>query len=190
MNLRGYICPMRLLSIFIFKLTGWKTAVNSSPEINRCVLIAAPHTSNWDFVYARAALYILRVKVRFLIKDDYFVFPLNYILKAMGAIPVDRSKAKGNKVQALIDIFDRNKEMVTMIPAEGTRSLVKEFRKGFYHVANGAKVPIALGYLDYKKKIAGIGPLFYPTGDIDKDLQEIYAFYRTINARHPKNAMP
>ena len=181
---------MRLLSIIIFKLTGWKTAVNLSPEVKRCVLIAAPHTSNWDFVFARAALYILRIKVKFLIKDDYFFFPLNHILKSMGAIPVDRSKAKGNKVQVLIDLFNQNKELVTMIPAEGTRSLVKEFRKGFYHVANGAQVPIALGYLDYKKKIAGIGPLFYPTGNIESDLQEIYAFYRTIHARHPHNAMP
>ncbi|MDB9775881.1 1-acyl-sn-glycerol-3-phosphate acyltransferase [Vicingaceae bacterium] len=180
---------MRLLSVLIFKITGWKTAVNDSLEIKRCVLIAAPHTSNWDFMYARAALYILRIKVKFLIKDDYFFFPLNYILKAMGAIPVDRSKAKGNKVESLIDLFNTNEELVTMIPAEGTRSLVKEFRKGFYHVANGAKVPIALGYLDYKKKIAGVGPLFYPTGDIDQDLQEIYAFYRTITAKHPKDAM-
>jgi 1-acyl-sn-glycerol-3-phosphate acyltransferase len=181
---------MRLLSKFIFWITGWKTAVKDSPEVKRCVLIAAPHTSNWDFLYARCALYILRIKVKFLIKNDYFFFPLGGILRAMGAIPVDRSKAKGNKVQALIDLFDQHKELVTMIPAEGTRSLVKEFRKGFYHVANGAKVPIALGYLDYKKKIAGIGPLFYPTGDIEKDLQKIYAFYRTINARYPENAMP
>jgi 1-acyl-sn-glycerol-3-phosphate acyltransferase len=181
---------MRLLSKFIFWITGWKTAVNDSPEVKRCVLIAAPHTSNWDFLYARCALYILRVNVKFLIKDDYFFFPLGSILKSMGAVPVDRSKMKGNIVQTLIDSFEENKELVAMIPAEGTRSLVKEFRKGFYHVAEGAKVPIALGYLDYKKKIAGIGPLFYPTGDMGKDLQEIYSFYRTINAKHPKNAMP
>lgn len=181
---------MRMISKFIFWITGWKTAVNESPEIKRCVLIAAPHTSNWDFLYARCALYILDVKLKFLIKDDYFFFPLGAILKAMGAVPIDRSKKKGKKVQFLIELFEKNKEMVSMIPAEGTRSLVKEFRKGFYFVAEGAKVPIALGYLDYKKKIAGIGPLFYPTGDIDKDLEEIYAFYRTIHAKHPENAMP
>ncbi len=178
---------MKWLCRFYLKLIGWKTGSSLDPSVKKCVVVAAPHTSNWDYPIALATLYASGVKVRFLAKDSLFKFPLGILMRATGGMPVDRSK-HNNLVDALVSIFQKHDELILMIAVEGTRSYVKEWKSGFYHTAVGAGVPIAMGYLDYGKKIAGFGDLFYPTGDYQKDLSEIQNFYRQFTARHPEKS--
>ncbi|WP_299821882.1 1-acyl-sn-glycerol-3-phosphate acyltransferase [uncultured Pontibacter sp.] len=177
------------LSKFFFKITGWKLNGNLAPELRRCVMVAAPHTSNWDFVYARAAFYLMDAPIRFTIKKEFMRFPFGGLLKAMGALPIDRSK-NTRMVDAMIQIFNETPgDMCVMVTPEGTRKYQPRWRRGFYHVAVGAGVPIILGYLDYAKKEAGVGPAFYPTGDADADIEAIMAFYRTKTAKYPEHGV-
>lgn len=178
---------MKWLCRLYLKLIGWRTGSTLDPSVKKCVLVAAPHTSNLDYPIALATLYASGVKVRFLAKDSLFKFPLGIIMRATGGMPVDRSK-HNNLVDALVSIFKNHDELILMIAVEGTRSYVKEWKSGFYHTAVGAGVPIALGYLDYGKKVAGFGDLFYPTGDYQRDLLEIQNFYRKFTARHPEKS--
>ena len=178
---------MKWLSKLYLKLIGWKTGSILNPSVKKCVLVGAPHTSNMDFPIALATLYASGVGVRFLAKKSLFKFPLGILMRVMGGIAVDRSK-HSNMVDMMIDMFESSSSLVLLIPAEGTRSYVKEWKSGFYYTALGAKVPIVLGYLDYGRKTAGFGDLFYPTGDYQKDLAEIKNFYRQFTARHPEKS--
>jgi 1-acyl-sn-glycerol-3-phosphate acyltransferase len=178
---------MKWLSRLYLKLIGWKIGSRLDPAIKQCVLVAAPHTSNYDYPIALATLYACGVSVRFLAKESLFRFPLGVLMKASGGIPVDRSKHH-NMVDAMVNMFKHSEELILMIPAEGTRSFVKEWKSGFYHTAIGANVPIVLGYLDYGKKIAVFGDLFHPTEDYQKDLAAIQDFYRQFTARHPQRS--
>lgn len=150
-------------------------------------MVAAPHTSNWDYPIALATLYANGVKVRFLGKDSLFKFPLGMLMRATGGMPVDRSK-HNNLVDALVNTFRQHDELILMIAVEGTRSYVKEWKSGFYFTAMGANVPIVMGYLDYKNKVAGFGDLFYPTGDYKQDLIAIQNFYRQFTAKYPEKS--
>jgi 1-acyl-sn-glycerol-3-phosphate acyltransferase len=179
----------KLLSRLFFKASGWHLEGTLTPENRRCVMIAAPHTSNWDFIYARAAFYLMDAPIRFTIKKEFMKFPFGGLLKAMGALPVDRSK-NTKLVDAMIKIMkDTPGDMCVMVTPEGTRKYQPRWRRGFYHVAMGANVPIILGYLDYAKKEAGIGPAFYPTGNIEADMEHIMAFYRTKTAKYPEQGV-
>jgi 1-acyl-sn-glycerol-3-phosphate acyltransferase len=175
---------MKLICRLYLKLIGWKIGSQLDPAIKKCVLVAAPHTSNWDYPISLATLYACGVNVRFLGKKSLFRFPMGILMRATGGIPVDRSKHT-NMVDAMIHMFEQRDKFILMIPAEGTRGYVKEWKSGFYYTAIGAKVPIVMGYLDYGKKVAGFGDLFYPTGDYQKDLQDIQDFYRQFTAKHP-----
>jgi 1-acyl-sn-glycerol-3-phosphate acyltransferase len=150
-------------------------------------MVGAPHTSNMDFPIALATLFGSGVGVRFLAKQSLFKFPLGILMRTTGGIPVDRSRHH-NMVDMMIQMFEDHDRLILLIPAEGTRSYVKEWKSGFYHTAVGANVPIALGYLDYGKKEAGFGKLFYPTGDYEKDLVEIKNFYRQFTPRYPEKS--
>lgn len=159
--------------------------------MDRCVMIAAPHTSNWDFVYTIAAFHILGVKIRFTVKKELAKFPTKQILESFGAIWIDRSPKKpGEKrqstTQAMANLFKENDDLLIMVTPEGTRSLRKEWKSGFYYVAKEAGVPIGLGYLDYKEKEGGIDRMLYPTDDKEADLKEIANFYKDKNAKHPE----
>jgi len=178
---------MKWLCKLYLKIIGWKTGSVLDPSVKKCVLVAAPHTSNLDYPIAMATLYGCGVHVRFLAKKSLFRFPLGLLMRATGGIPVDRSRHT-NMVDAMINMFRERDNLVLLIPAEGTRSYVKEWKSGFYYTAVGAKVPIAMGYLDYGKKTAGFGDLFYPTGDYQKDLVEIQNFYRKFTARYPEKS--
>jgi len=174
---------IKFLCKLYFKIIGWKITGQIPPP--KCVIVAAPHTSNSDYPIALSVYYILGLRVKFLAKVSLFRFPLGILMKGSGGIPVDRNKS-GKMVDYMITLFKENNALLLMIPVEGTRGLVKEWKTGFYHVAKGAGVPIALGFLDYKKKEAGFGSVFYLTGDMEKDIKEIQNFYRTITPKHPK----
>ncbi|BDD04638.1 1-acyl-sn-glycerol-3-phosphate acyltransferase [Aureibacter tunicatorum] len=178
------------LARFIFWIGGWKIVGDMPKNLKRAVMIAAPHTSNWDFIYARAAFFLMDVPVRFTIKKEWVDSPLGGLMKSLGAIAIDRSpKNKGEQkksmVDAMADLFDENEELVILITPEGTRGYVEKWRSGFYHIAQKANVPILMGYLDFKKKEAGIGGEIIPSGNYDQDLEKIMGFYKNITAKHP-----
>lgn len=178
---------MKLIAKLIFFLTSWKV-IGTVPKEKKFVMVAAPHTSNWDFLYARAAFYIMGVPLKYTIKKELFFFPLGWILRVLGGIPIDRSQ-KSNMVKNMTALFDQYDELAILVTPEGTRSYSKEWKKGFYYVAQGAKVPICLGYLDYAKKHAGIGPLIHPSGNYDDDLETIQSFYKKITAKYPEKGV-
>ena len=171
----------------IFKITGWKVDHNLPTEVKKCIIIAAPHTSNWDFWYAMASFKIYQLTIRFTIKKEWMKFPFSLLLKPLGAIAIDRSPRNGETdrksfVDAMITLFNENEELIIVITPEGSRSRRDKWKTGFYHVAIGAGVPICLGYVDYQNKQAGIAKAIYPT-DFTKDMKTIMAFYSQI---HPK----
>lgn len=179
----------KFISKLIFKVAGWKLKGSLAPQDRRCVMVAAPHTSNWDFIYARAAFYLMDAPIRFTIKKEFMGFPFGPLLKAMGALPIDRSR-NTRMVDAMIRIFEETPgDMCVMVTPEGTRKYQPRWRRGFYYVAQGANVPIVLGYLDYAKKEAGIGPTIIPSGDIEADLEKIFAFYRTKKGKFPEQGV-
>jgi 1-acyl-sn-glycerol-3-phosphate acyltransferase len=169
-----------------FTLTGWKVKGEIPKEIKQCVLIAAPHTSNYDFPLTIGAFSVMKRRIRYLGKKELFSFPLGIIMRAAGGIAVDRSK-KNNLVDYMVSLFSEPEysDLVLVIPPEGTRSKVEEWKTGFYHVAMKANLPIALGYLDYPKKEAGVLGMFYPTGDLKVDLPKIQAYFSKEMAKYP-----
>ena len=185
---------MRLLSKFIFFITGWKVAGAVPKDIDKAVMVAAPHTSMWDFVYVTCAFSLMRLPMKLAIKKEMFFFPLGWLLKTLGGMPIDRkSKKTGEKklstVQAMINLFDTDEKVFMVVAPEGTRKQVKRWKTGFYRVAEGAGVPIVLGYLDYKNKEAGIGPIIHVSNDMEADIEKIMAFYRPIVAKHPEKGV-
>jgi 1-acyl-sn-glycerol-3-phosphate acyltransferase len=168
---------LKLSSRLGLKLAGWKTE-GKPPTEKSYVLVAAPHESNVDLVLLLAIAFVLDFKLYWMGKDSLFKGLLAPVMRWLGGVPVDRSKAN-NLVEQMVGQFEHNRELVLTVTPEGTRSQVDRWKTGFYHIARGANVPIALGFVDYKNKIGGFGPICYPCGDIDKDLENIQLFYST-----------
>lgn len=173
------------------KLMGWETDNHWPENLSQCVMIAAPHTSNWDALYARLALKALGVNVRLTIKDSYMQFPLGPFVRAMGGIGIDRrpkqaGEPRPSMVQVMTDLFKQHPELVMLVTPEGTRARQEQWKTGFYYVAVNAGVPIALAYMDYKQKKAGVGKIIHPTGNFEEDMAEIMDFYAGIQAKFPK----
>jgi 1-acyl-sn-glycerol-3-phosphate acyltransferase len=177
---------LRLLSILILKLMGWK-AVGRPIENARFVLIGAPHTSNWDFPLMIMVVLKLRLKVFWMGKHSLFPFPVGWFMKWLGGIPVDRSRAQ-NLVDQTVAQYKSEPEMIVLVPPEGTRSKVKEWKTGFYRIAANAEVPVLMGYVDASKKEAGLADFYYPTGDLEADIAAIRAFYAEKVGINPENA--
>ncbi len=163
------------VSLISLKLAGWKVE-GRPPEEKKYVLIAVPHTTNWDFPITLALAFLFNMKIYWLGKASLFKWGLGPIMRWLGGIPVERSSSN-NLVQKMIDAYNAAEEMVVTVSAEGTRAKVNRWKTGFYYIAQGAKVPIARGFLDYKRKIGGFGPTFYPTGDFQLDMANIKEFY-------------
>ena len=173
----------RILSDICLKLTGWKKE-GQLPSVSKCVVIAAPHTSNWDFIFMLLMAFSFQMKVSWMGKSNLFKGPAGPVMSWLGGIPVERSRNTG-LVQQVVDRFNSSTELFVAIPPEGTRGKVKQWKSGFYHVANGAGVPIAMSFLDFKRKVGGFGPMFMPTGNYEEDLKEIQTFYRSITGKNP-----
>ncbi len=182
---------MKKIAQFLLSLSGWRISHDIPPEKERCVMIAAPHTSNWDIWYARLAFFIMEVPVKFTIKQQWTRFPFGLFFKPLGAIGIDRRPRKDSGerpsyVKLMVEIFERYERIAVMVTPEGTRSPRKKWKTGFYYVALEAGVPICLGYLDYANKIAGVGPVIHPSGDIQADMHRIMAFYDGIEGKYPE----
>lgn len=179
---------IKKIASFLFYLLGWKVEGNIPSDIKKYIVIAAPHTSNWDFLYARLAFLAMGIPLKFFIKEEWFFFPMNYFLKYLGGIPVNRSK-KQNLTDQMADVFKNHDELAIMIPPEGTRSYNPKWKKGFYYISKKADVPIILGYVDYENKIGGLGPVFYITEDVEKDIETMKNFYRKIKGKYPEKGV-
>ena len=175
---------IRWLGLAILRLTGWRRE-GEPPEVDRCVLIASPHTSNWDgfFLLVFAAAYGIRVD--WMGKDSLFRAPFGGLLRRLGGIPIDRSRS-GNTVEAAVGRFREGGRLVLAVPPEGTRRVVDYWKSGFYHIAREADVPIVLGFLDYAERRGGFGPVIRPTDDVRADMDRIRAFYADKTGCHPE----
>ena len=181
------------ISRVIFWITGWQVKGGIPVELKKAVIIAAPHTSYWDFFYARAAFFIMGLPVKVTVKKEVVNAPFfGWIARQFGAIAIDRSpkvgslKKRPSMVDAMVNLIDERDHLIMMVTPEGTRKYVPRWKTGFYKVAEEANIPIILGYLDYKNKHAGVGPVFYPTGDYKKDLPEIMDFYKDKQGKFPE----
>ncbi len=175
------------ISMAALKLTGWKVE-GQVPEIPKFVIIAAPHTSNWDFSFTMFISFVLKMKIHWMGKDALFRWPIGWFFRWLGGIPIDRSKAN-NVVDRSIEEFGNNERLVLLVPPSGTRSRVTRWKTGFYYIASGANVPIVLGFLDYRLKTGGIGPVMLTTGDIDRDMKTIRSFYSGITGKYPEKSI-
>lgn len=173
---------MRKVSKAILSFFNYHIDTQNIPvETQKCVLLFAPHTSWRDFIIGKLALHAMGVKTAFLIKKEMFFFPFNYLLKAAGAHPVNRQNPR-HFMDDTLKIIQTHEKIALLISPEGTRKKVK-WKRGFYSIATQANIPIVLGYLDYVSRKGGVGKAFYPTGDYEKDLQEIEKFYYGMRGR-------
>ena len=180
---------LRRSSSLILGIFGWRME-GQMPDIPKCVMIAAPHTSNWDMVVMLFFAFAFSTKLYFMIKDAVFRWPFGGFFRWLGGIPIDRTKSNGVVGQS-IEAFQNNERLVLVVPPSGTRAKVMRWKTGFYHIATGAGMPIVLGFLDYGRKRGGVGPLISPTGNIEADMKEISDFYSGITAKYPeKSTLP
>jgi 1-acyl-sn-glycerol-3-phosphate acyltransferase len=178
---------IRKVIMWFYHRDGWTAAQETAPP-RKCIIVAAPHTSNWDFVYYIGLTQSLGIKPYFMAKTSLFHWPMGNFMLDMGGVPVDRKKG-GNYVQAMIDEFARRDEFMLTIAPEGTRGSVKQWRTGFYHIAVGANVPIVVGMMDYAKKTGGLGPAIWPSGDYEADMEKLSKIYASVTPRHPEKRM-
>ena len=171
------------LAMATLRLKSWKLDVNM-PAAPKFVLVGAPHTSGLDLFYALMLAHGTGIKMNWIGKESLFRWPLGGPMRWLGGIPVQRH-SRQNFVQQVVDIFNRLERLVIAIAPEGTRGKADHWKTGFYYIAQGAGVPIALGFVDYKDKIVGIGPTIYPSGDIHADFTQIKAFYAGKTGRYP-----
>ena len=171
------------LSRFILKLMGWKIG-QVLPDIPKCVIAVAPHTSNSDFIIGKLGYTAVGRTTHFLIKKSWFVFPFNHLFNSIGGIPVDRDKRTSITEKMAVEFEKRDKFQLALTP-EGTRKRVNKWRKGFYFIALKANVPIVLVALDYGTKTVSFLDTFYPTGDVDGDIKIIRSKYNHVEAKHP-----
>lgn len=175
----------KAISKWLLGLFGWKLGPLGE-YVPKCVICVAPHTSNWDFILGKLFYNSIGRKASFLIKREWFFFPFNLIFSAMGGIPVDRRKNTSVTDQMAAE-FEKREFFQLAITPEGTRKAAKEWKKGFYFIALKANVPIMLAYIDYKKKEVGIKEFFYPTGDVNSDIEKIRGYYQGVTGKHPDN---
>ncbi len=162
-------------------IMGWK-ANGKIPDIKKFVMIAAPHSSNWDFIFFLLIIFKFKISVHWMGKNTMFKWPFKWVLKRLGGIPIDRS-AKSNVVQSMVNAFENSKRLIITIAPSGTREKVMTWKTGFYHIAHLAKTPIVCGFIDYKQKTIGVGPVFTPCGDMESDMQSIKAFYAQFSGK-------
>jgi 1-acyl-sn-glycerol-3-phosphate acyltransferase len=167
------------------KLVGWKLVDEIPPE-RKFVLIGAHHTSNWDWAVGFFMMAGLGLKPRWIGKDALFRGVAGPIMRWLGGIPVVRG-ARSNFVEQIADIYANSKELVIAIAPEGTRKYVDHWKTGFYHIAKAAHVSVAMGFLDYQKKICGIGGHFFPSENIKADMEILREFYLGVVGKFPEN---
>ena len=167
------------------RINGWQFK-GDLPDTGRFMLVCAPHTSNWDFVYLLAVMFIMRIKVSWMGKHTLFKKPFGGFMRWLGGIPIDRRSSHG-VVDQIADHFAADENLIIAIAPAGTRKFTDHWKSGFYHIAHKAQVPLLLGFLDYENKIAGTGPAFVPSGNVTEDMDKVRAFYGDIRGANPED---
>ena len=169
---------------FMMRWYGWQVE-GKLPDIPKFILIGAPHTSNWDFVLFLGVIFSLRANVRFMAKAEAFRFPFGWFFRYCGGVPVDRRKSTGLVEQMIKECNESEKFILTIAP-EGTRHQVVEWKRGFYHIAKGAGIPIVMAVVDGKHKTVRIEQVFHPTDDMEIDIKTIQGYFAGIVGINPR----
>jgi 1-acyl-sn-glycerol-3-phosphate acyltransferase len=177
---------LRGLSRGWLRWRGWQVQGALPPEARRSVFIAAPHTSNWDLPYTLMAAFALGLRIHWLGKASLFRRPFGGVMRWLGGIAVDRSRPGGLVASAAEVLAGDGPALQLVVPPEGTRGRTRHWKTGFWHIARLANVPIVLAYMDYERRVCGLGPLFTPSDDVEADLVVIKRFYAPIKGRRPE----
>ena len=171
---------------FIYeKLLGWKAEV-TVPDYDKCIICCAPHTSNWDLIMGKLFINAIGRQSGFMMKKDWFFWPIGPIFRSMGGIPVERNK-RTSLVQLVAKMAKESKTFHVAITPEGTRSANSNWKKGFYFIATAANIPIVLIGIDYKTKKISATKELIPSGDVEKDMLEVKQYFTQFTGKHPKN---
>lgn len=189
----GFIVKYILKFIFRiwFKLTGWKP-INSDYE-GAGITIAAPHTSNWDVIYAMGAAILFDIKIYFSIKESWCRKPIiGRIMMWMGAIPINRTSGSQGQIEKIKHFVDKhkNRRIYFLFTPEGTRGKVNQWKSGFYHLAKGCDLPIFLAKVDFGKKESGVFHTFQLTDNKEDDIQSIQESYKKVRGKFPELQFP
>ena len=174
---------LRAISLAFLRLNGWALEGVLPPGAAKCVLIAAPHTSNWDLPYTLMVAFGLRLNIHWMGKASLFRWPFGGPMRWLGGIAVDRSQNHSLVAASAAALIAADGPLQLVVPPEGTRGKTRHWTTGFYFIALEAKVPIVLAYMDYHRKRSGLGPVFGPSGDVERDLVEIKRYYAGIRGR-------
>jgi 1-acyl-sn-glycerol-3-phosphate acyltransferase len=175
---------LRGASVLFLKITGWKVEGQLAPEATKSILIAAPHTSNWDLPYTLMVAFALRLTPYWMGKHSLFKAPFGGIMRWLGGIPVKRTQTNNLVAASAEAIRAADGPLQLIVPPEGTRSKTRYWKSGFYYIALAAEVPIVMAYMDYSSKRSGLGPIFKPTGNADADMAAIKAFYAPFKGKN------
>ncbi len=167
------------------QVSGWHFD-GEFPDAPKLIIAVAPHTSNWDFVVGIMALWALDIRISFIGKHTLFKGPFGAWLRSLGGIPVDRGKSHG-VVGEVVDAFKASEKMLFALTPEGTRQRDKGFKSGFLHMALGAQVPVLLAYFDFPSRTIGFGKVLMPSGDVERDMRSVLAFYRPVRGKYTKD---
>lgn len=178
----------RTLGRAYLRAFGWRVE-GRLPAGTKAVAIAAPHTSNWDLPFMLAVSYVLGVKPSWLGKRQLFRRPFGGLMRRLGGVPVDRDR-RSNLVEQVTDYFATVDQLFLVIPPSGTRKRATHWKSGFYHIARGAGVPLICTFLDYRRKVGGVGPVLVPAGDVAADMRVIRDFYATVTGKYPELTTP
>jgi len=174
----------RAFSVLFLKLAGWRVEGALPPEAKKSVFIAAPHTSNWDLPYTLMVAFVLRLNIHWMGKASLFRFPFGGLMRWLGGIAVDRSKSNNLVAASAQAIALAPGALQLIVPPEGTRAKSRYWKSGFFHIAVAAGVPIVMAYMDYSRKVSGLGPVFYASGDLEADMVAIKAFYAPFKGKN------
>jgi 1-acyl-sn-glycerol-3-phosphate acyltransferase len=172
------------LAKIMMRLAGWRVE-GTLPDLPKFVLIGAPHTSNWDFVLFLGVIFSLRANVHFMGKAELFRFPIGWFFRYCGGVPVDRKKSTG-LVEQMVKVSNESEKFILTIAPEGTRHHVQEWKRGFYHIAKSAGIPIVIAVVDGRHKTVRIGQVFHPTDDIEADIKSIQQVFTGVVGIHPR----
>ncbi|WP_342128612.1 lysophospholipid acyltransferase family protein [Hydrogenophaga sp. OTU3427] len=175
---------LRVLSVGVLRLAGWRVEGALPTHAGKAVLIAAPHTSNWDLPYTLMVAFALRLNVYWMGKQSIFRPPFRGLMRWLGGIPVNREQSTNLVAASVAALRAADGPLQLIVPPEGTRSRTRYWKTGFYHIAVGAQVPIVMAYMDYHDKRSGLGPVFEPSGDVAADMAAIKAFYAPFKGRN------
>lgn len=181
---------LRALSLRLLRWSGWTVEGRLDPLAARSVVIGAPHTSNWDLPWTLMTAYALDLNLYWMGKDSLFKPPFGPLMRWLGGIAVDRSRSTGLVAASVAALQSADGPVQLAVPPAGTRSDTVAWKTGFHFIARGAGVPIVLAYMDYGQRRVGLGPLFWPTDDVEGDIRKIRAFYEPMRGRNASAAAP